>query len=235
VIEDHDPDTGERKRRWHSRFAKKSEAEGERIRLLAVQQTGGYVPPSADTVGEYLDVWLSAISTTVRATTLKSYGFQVRRVLPYLDAVPLQKVTGSLLNSMYWQLLECGRADGTGGLSTASVRRVHAMLHRAFRDAMRWNHLSRNPADAADPPKQEASSQQRFRTWTADQLRRFFQHVQSDRLYAAFVVAATTGMRRGEVLGLRWSDADLELGQVAVKQTLVAVGHEIQVSAPQDR
>jgi len=232
VIEDQDPDTGDRKRRWHSGFGTKAEAEDERIRLVAAQQTGGYIPPSADTVGEYLEIWLTTINATVRATTLASYEVQVRRALPYLAAVPLQKVTGSLLNNMYGQLLESGRADGSGGLSTASVRRVHAMLHRAFRDAMRWNHLSRNPADAADPPKERGSLQRPFRTWTAVQLRQSLQHVRDDRLYAAYVLAAMTGMRRGEVLGLRWSDVDLELSRIAIEQTLVTVGHDLLVSTP---
>jgi integrase len=189
------------------------------------------VPPSANTVRDYLEIWLGAIGATVRPTTLMSYELQVRRVLPYLGSTRLQKVTGSLLNSTYARLLQDGRMDGAGGLSPASVRRVHAMLHRALRDAVRWNHLSRNPADTADPPRVEATTRRQLNTWTADQLREFLQHVRQDRLYAAYVLAATTGMRCGEMLGVRWSDVDLQLEQLSVDQTLVTVGHQVQVSA----
>jgi integrase len=106
------------------------------------------------------------------------------------------------------------------------------MLHRAFRDAVRWRRLAVNPADAADPPKLTASKRKQMKTWTASQLQTFLAHVHDDRLYAAWAVAASTGMRRGEVLGLRWCDVDLDAGRLSVRQTLVTVGYRIAYGEP---
>jgi integrase len=116
-----------------------------------------------------------------------------------------------------------GHADGKrthhgGGLSPTSVRYVHTILHRAFKDAVRWGRLARNPADAADPPRAATSARPTMRTWTAEELRTFFDYVSEHRLRAAFVLLATTGMRRGECLGLRWSDLDLATGRASSRR-----------------
>src|SRR5207245_2063569 len=125
--------------------------------------------------------------------------------------------------------------NGKGGLSPATVRRVHATLHRAFRDAVRWNRLVRNPADLANPPKLGAMTERECSTWTAAELRGFLSAVEGDRLYGLWHLLATTGMRRGEALGLRWSDVDLDAGRAAVRQTLICVGQEPRFSTPKTR
>ena len=84
-------------------------------------------------------------------------------------------------------------------------------------------------ADAADPPRVEAAELQ---VWTPRQLRAFLLHVREDRHYAAWLLAATTGMRRGELLGLRWIDVDLDVGRVAVRQPRVVVDHAVHTSEP---
>jgi integrase len=103
------------------------------------------------------------------------------------------------------------------------------MLHKVLVDAVRWGRLPTNPADRADPPKPR---QAEMKVWSIDQLRRFLDHVADDRLFAAWMLMATTGMRRGEVVGLRWVDVDLELGPLAIVQTHVLVNREVLVSEP---
>jgi integrase len=100
-------------------------------------------------------------------------------------------------------------------LAPKTVIYIHSILHRALRDAVRWGYVVRNVADAADPPKAKTPE---MRVWSPAQLRAFLGHVEGDRLYAAWLLAATTGMRRGEILGLRWSDLDLDAGRVAVRR-----------------
>lgn len=85
--------------------------------------------------------------------------------------------------------------------------RISAVTNRALRDAVRWGRLVRNPADMADPP---ARARTRAEAWTAEELRRFLQHVEGDRLYPLWRLAATTGMRRGELAGLTWRSLDLD-------------------------
>lgn len=122
--------------------------------------------------------------------------------------------------------------DGQG-LDRRTVKYVHTILHRAFKDAVRWGRLGRNPADAADPPRAGQKSDG-VRAWDAATLRAFLgtSRAADDRLHAVWVLLATTGMRRGEALGLRWSDIDLDAGRAHVIQTIVQTGSLISISEP---
>jgi integrase len=137
-----------------------------------------------------------------------------------------------VLNALYAALLDSGRRNQAGGgLSPRSVRYVHTIVHRMLKDAVRWGRLSRNAADAADPPR-PASTHARMAPWTADETGAFLRGVRDDRLGAAFLMLATTGARRGEVLGLRWADVDLDTRRAAIRQTLIAVHHKVQLGEP---
>ena len=109
---------------------------------------------------------------------------------------------GAHLNRLYGTLLREGGRDG--GLSPRSVQYVHAILRKALDDAVAWGVLARNPADRATAPTQTAVNRARIemQTWSPAELRIFLEHVERDRLYAGWLLTATTGMRRGEVLGL---------------------------------
>ena len=103
------------------------------------------------------------------------------------------------------------------------VRNVHGMLHKALADAVRGGRLVRNAADAADQLRKSSPEMQ---VWTPEEMRRVLEHVRDDRLFAAWQLLATTGMRRGELLGLRWADVDLEPGSLAIRQVRTAVNVE---------
>jgi integrase len=150
---------------------------------------------------------------SLRPLTFESYELNVARVVPPIGSVRLQQLTPAMLNRLYGELGE--------GLSPRSVRYVHTVLRHALADAVKWNRLVRNPADAAEPPSGKAAKAPPMKTWSAAELRAFLAHVADDRLYAGFHLAATTGLRRGELLGLRWRDVDLGTGRLAVVQTLV--------------
>jgi integrase len=234
VVLDLDRDgTGRRRQKWHSGFRTKREAEKGLTALLATQDTGTYVAPQKITLGEYLaDRWLPAIEATVRPTTFAGYRAHVRvYVNPALGSIPLQSVTTDQLNAFYLQLHRAGGRDGAA-LAPATVRRVHATLHRAFRDAMSWGYLNRNPAAPAVKPKQRSPGSVEMKTWTVADVRRFLDHVQGDRLFPAWRLAASTGLRRGELLGLRWQDVDLDTGRVSVRQTLTTVGNKVAFGEP---
>jgi len=142
------------------------------------------------------------------------------------------KVDAGSLNTLYARLLSDGHGTRPGGLSARTVRYIHTILHRAFKDAVRWGRLARNPADSADPPRASATPAPEMMTWSADDLRRFLDGVSGSRHYPAFLMLATSGMRRGEALGLRWSDVNLEEGHASIRQTVIAVNHEIRFGTP---
>lgn len=154
-------------------------------------------------------------------------------MLPTLGEVPLGRLLPEDLDALYVRLLDSGRLNGTGGgLSSASVRYVHRILRKALNDALRKGSISRNPAATTDPPRRAGAdrSEQEMRVWTAAQLRSFLSLIESHRLAPAFVLAAHTGMRRGEVLGLRWSDVDLANGRISVRQAVIAVAYQLRIS-----
>jgi integrase len=235
ITYDRDPGAdGKRRQQTEGRFATRREAERRLAEVGASMQRGAYVEPSNLTVATFLvDEWLPAIEATVRASTFFSYSGHVRRhVVPRIGGLRLQDLTGGRLNAFYATLLSEGRRDGSS-LAPATVRRVYATLHRALGDAVRWGRLVRNPADAADPP--QAASQSDKKVWTASELERFLGYLEGDRLRPAFLVAALTGMRRGEVLGLRWDDLDLDAGYLSVRRSRTCVGYEVRVEPPKTK
>jgi integrase len=232
VVLDVDRDeTGRRRQRWHSGFSTRREATAALTELLGRVQAGTYIEPSKRTLAVFLKEWLDSMRATVRPSTWATYKMLAQvHITPTLGAIPLQRVTAAQLNALYADLLEKGRCDGKGGLSPRTVAYVHATIRKALAEAVRWQVLTRNVADQATPPRQQANGD--LRTWSAEELRAFLAHVEGDRLYAAYVLAATTGLRRGEVLGLRWRDLDMGTGRLSVTQTLVSVNYAISFSTP---
>jgi integrase len=218
-----DPDTGQRRQKWHSGFVRRKDAEYALTRILGQLGDAAYVEPSKLPVGEYLTGrWLPAIRTRVRPSTWDSYRRNVERhLVPRIGHKRLQRLTGDQLSGMYAELLTGGRRDGEG-LSPRTVRYLHAIVRRALEDAVRWRLVSRNVAEQADPPRQ-ARNRDAMRTWSAGQLRAFLDYVASDRLYALWLLLASTGMRRGEALGVAPEHLDLEQARAAVRRNLVAV------------
>lgn len=139
--------------------------------------------------------------------------------------MPLRNITGAHLNALYRELER-------EGLSVATRRLVHTVLGRSLKDAVRWEKIVRNPATAADPP---ALPRSRAESWSARELRTFLEHVQGDRLYALWRLAATTGMRRGELLGLAWQSVDLESGRLRVERQLIPTKGRCTFGPPKSR
>lgn len=201
-------------------FATRKAAQAELTRVLGSLEQRTYVPPKRQTLGEFLtDVWLPAIEHTIKPGTFESYRRNVRLHMAGrpIGRRPLQEVEPSELNALYSALM-AGDADHRA-LGARSVAYVATILHRAFRDAVRWQALIRNPAQAADPPR--SSAHKEMQTWNGAQLRTFLDSIDHDRLRGCWWLLANTGMRRGEALGLRWSDIDLGAGTIRITRTLI--------------
>ena len=201
-------------------FPTRRAAQTALTQVLTSLADNAFVPPQRQTLANFLtSTWLPAVEHTIKPATFESYRRNVRLHAGDrpIGLRKLQQVEPSDLNALY-ALLLAGDAEHKP-LSTRSVAYVATILHRAFRDAVRWQLLVRNPADAADPPRPSAPPQ--MRTWTAAELRGFLAGVSDDRLSGGWWLLATTGMRRGEVLGLRWSDVDFEGERLSISRTLI--------------
>jgi hypothetical protein len=153
-------------------------------KLLVAVEERSYSPPTKASVREYLvKEWLPAVKSTVRPTTCRAYEQHVVcHVVPHIGSVKLQKLSGSAINALYAKLAVEGRRDGKSGLSPRTIHHVHACLHKACKDAVRWGRLSRSPVDAADPPRSSGEDVREMKTWSAKQLKAFLASTEGDRL-----------------------------------------------------
>ena len=215
------PETGRRQQKWHAGHDDRDAADRALREILRELDECRYVEPSKLTLGAFLvEDWLPSLGRERRQGTVSLYETTVRAyVLPHLGATRLQALTPKGLNDAYDELLLRG-GKRKGPLAPKTVLNVHTTLRTALEDAVRWGKLSRNPAELAAPPRPR---EREMHTWTGPELRTFLEHVREDRLYAAWILAATTGMRRGEVLGLRWRDVDLKTGRASIMRALVVV------------
>ncbi|TDA67997.1 MAG: hypothetical protein D9V47_09115 [Clostridia bacterium] len=146
---------GKRKQKWVTVHGTKKDAERELARLLHEMNTGAFVEPAKTTLGEYLEHWLEAYAkTNVAPKTFERYVQIVRNdLVPALGHHPLAKLQPLHIQAYYSEALQHGRKDGKGGLSARTVVQYHRILRESMQQAVKWQLLARNPADAVQPPR----------------------------------------------------------------------------------
>jgi integrase len=155
----------------------------------------------------------------VSARTVESYQQQLHRhIIPALGEIPLAQLQPHHLERYYAHALLRGRADGKGGLSPRTVRYQHGLIFEALRHGVKQGVLMRNVAEAVEPPRQ--SRAKKMAILAPEQVGKFLEAAQGTPYYVLFYTAIYTGMRRGELLGLRWCDVDLDLASLSVVQTM---------------
>jgi integrase len=212
---------GGRGKRQH--FLGHSRADVARKLNAALKSRDDGVPPVAErqTVGQFTLSWLMAIKPSLREGTWRRYEQYVRlHVIPTLGRTSLTGLTPQHLQRLYSERL-------AWGLSSTSVHHLHAALHKALDQAVRWNLLQRNVADLVDPPRDRHFE---ITTLMPVQARRLLEAASGDRLEALYVLALTTGMRQGEILGLRWHHVDLEGGSLQVRGSLQRLEGKLTVA-----
>ena len=227
--------TSDGRRRQGSKggFRTKNEALEYIAAVRGAKQSGSYVERVKLTFGDYLtESWLPAQEQPLRHSSFSDYRDRIRNyVLPTLGDIPLQDLDATHLDRLYADLLARGGRRGQP-LAPKTVRNVHAVISKALGAATRKRLVNRNVALDADPPKVPGPGEHEMETWTPDELRRFLHAIASHRLAAAYLLSASTGMRRGEVLGVRWRDIDLDKATLSVRQTLITVRYKVMLSEP---
>ena len=206
-----DPVTGKRRQLWRGVKGTKRDAETLLVQLLHQRDSGIDAPPGKITVSEYLNRWLDdyARPNTAPKTHMRYEEVIRLHLVPVLGSIPLAKLRPLHIQEAYRRAL-------AKGLSPRTVLHCHRVLREALKHALKWQLIARNPADAAEPPRFE---RREIKALPPEDLRRILTAA-DDTPYGTLVhLAATTGLRRGELLGLRWQDVDLETGMIHVRQT----------------
>jgi integrase len=181
------------------------------------------------TVEEYLDCWFSdSVRGTVRESTYSRDRYlATNHVKPALGRLKLKNLNALHLQGLYRERLD-------SGLSGSTVQKMHHVLHKALAQAVRWTLIPRNPADDVKAP---TPTPKEMHPLSAEEARRLLDTARGDRLEALYVLAIHTGMRRGELLGLKWDDIDLENATVRVRRTLTRIdnGKRLALGPPKNK
>ncbi|MFD1983541.1 tyrosine-type recombinase/integrase [Mesorhizobium newzealandense] len=227
-----DPVTGKRLTQVATVRGTKKEAEAELNRRLHQVDEGTFVERSVATVAEYCRHWISTIAPAkASAKTLERYGEIVEQhIIPRLGATALQKLDGTKIDEFYQHLRTAGRRDGKGGLSPQTVQHIHRLLSQIMSSAVKARKLRISPmAGVQTTPKVRAEE---IQVLDDNELASLLRHLKGRSIYMPVMVAASTGMRRGEVLALRWKDIDLDRGSLQVSQVVEETKAGLAIKEP---
>jgi integrase len=210
------------------------EAEAALAEALAGFDDQAHVEPSKLTLAAYVEGhWLPSLHR-LKPATIRGYRDQMTYyVLPHIGGLRLRDLTTSDIGRLYAELRANGRRKGPGGLSESSMSKVHVALSKALGDAVEEGLLPRSPMVRL--PKRVRPSQGRreeMQVWSAQEMGRFLDIAENDRLYGLFRLVLATGLRRSEAAGLRWEDVDLDAGRLSVRRGRVLVGYAVEEGTP---
>jgi integrase len=223
-----------RRKQLTQTFDSRREAREELARIRHETNLGTYVKSSKETVNSYLDGYLQGATRGLRASTKRKYQDASQPVRERLGTRPLQSVTKSDVEDLMDWMLTAGRRRGGKpgtGLSGRTVRLTLGRLTAASEAAVLEGKLVRNVARLVKSPEHTPRERD---TWSKAEVRKFLVKASSDRLYVAWRLSLY-GLRRGEVLSLRWSDVDLRARTLTVSQARVLVEYRVRLEEPKSR
>jgi integrase len=209
-------------------YSKKREEVADKLARALAERADGIVYDDENvTVGEYLDSWLKgSVRGSVRQSTFDRYEIAVRvHIKPALGRLKLKKLASAHVAGFYQDRLAAGFAP-------ASVNKLHVTLRKALDQAVKWHMVPLNVAEAVKAPRPTPPE---MRTLSAAETRKLLKAAHGDKLEALYVLAVTTGMRQGELLGLKWRDVDLENATVSVRRTLTKSGSRLLLGEPKTK
>lgn len=216
-------------------FRTRREAQEHATRTLHEMRTGSYVEASRLTVGEFLDRWLSSHVEQRRSPkTHDTYrGFVNAYLKPQLGHYALQDLCPLHVEEYLAWAARNGRRQRAGGLGPQTVLHHYRCLHAALEKALAWKLIPFNPAAGVEPPAVEEQDERP--ALSIDELVRLIHAARGHQLYVPILITTTAGLRRGEILGLRWEDVDLDSGVVTVRRALKQIGRQVMFGPPKSK
>ena len=215
-----DPGTGRRTTKYKSVKGGIRDAQRELNRILNEIEDGAFVAPTKETLADAATHWLENVAPVKAGQrTLERYQIIIKNnLIPALGNIRLTGLQAAQIETLYANLRASGRQDGGGGLSEQSIIHIHRVLSQIITWAIKKKKLKHNPLDAVDNKPQKPKAE--IQILEDDELGILLNYLSGRALYLPTLLAASTGMRRGEVLGLRWADIDIERGRLQVTQTV---------------
>lgn len=214
-----DPITGKRRRAYFTTTTKR-EAGRKEARLRHEANTGLDVEPTKITLAQYLRRWLAAMRPNFTPSTCKRYeGLMRHQMIPHIGGMTLSKLRPLHIQQLYDHLHREGRVAGDGGLSAKTILQIHRVLSKALKQAVSWQLIPRNVCQSVEPPR---ARHRELRALSPEETRRLLEVAGAeDSVYGdAVTIGLHSGLRLGELLGMRWEDIDLENGRLAVRRVL---------------
>jgi integrase len=228
----YDASTGKRLTHLETIKGKRADAVALLAKRLTERSDSELVRMTGDTLADYCGHWLLNIAPAITAAkTRERYAEHIRNhIAPALGGIALQKLGGTDIDAFYTHLRTNGRADGGGGLAPATIAHIHKLFAQILKSAVKAKKLRRSPmADVQTTPK---ARQEEVAALDDAQLAALLAHLRGGPLYVPVLIAACTGLRRGELLALRWCDIDLDKATLRVAQVLESVGQGLRFKAP---
>jgi len=231
----YDPDTNKPRKKYF--YGKSRKEVHEKIKEAQCQvQAGIYMEQSKLKVAEWFNIWIEEYQkASLRVTTWESYKMQINKhILPSLGHLYLKQLQTYQLQALYNAKQKDGaRLDGkTGGLSPRSVRYIHMICHACLEQAKKEGKIIINPADAVKLPHDPKKD---IKFLDTEQVKIFLSAARETKHFAAYLLALSTGLRRGELLGLQWKDIDLKNGYITVNRGLVRTKQGLSFQEPKTK
>jgi integrase len=212
-----DPITGKRKQKTKGGFLRKKDAEAALRKILSEIDDNKYVEPSTENFASFIDKWFTShyqkrIKETTASNRRNLLDVHLIKENPFANK-PISKITTFDIDAFYSLKID-------QEYSTSYIRKMHQMLNQAFQQAVKWKKISSNPATDASPPSVKTEE---IRIWSLDEINTFLGNCRNENHHITFLLAIYTGMRRGEILGLKWTDIDFDKKIIKVERSLAYI------------
>jgi len=231
VIENGVDIKGERKRIYKTIKGTKKEAQKVMNEMLNDLNKGTFIEPKKVNLAEYLDEWMKTyVEPSLAKTTIESYKANIYgHIIPNIGDIEIQKLNPIDIQKFYNKLMTEKNPRTKKPLSTRTIEHIHANLNAALKQAVKLNLISKNPVEAVNKPKVK---DYKAEVYTEDEVKKLLKYVKSTRLELPVALAVGLGLRRGEVLGLKWDSIDFENKMLKVESNLVYAEGKVFLKEP---
>ncbi|MGG1618214.1 tyrosine-type recombinase/integrase [Paenibacillus sp. NRS-1781] len=216
-------ENGKYKQKMRRGFRTQKEAKAAMSEMENDLNKGTFIEQSKTLYKDFMESFLNDKKMHVKRGTMTTYSSMINNhILPALGHLAISSITPRHIQDFYNDL------HSNGKLSDENIQKCHTIINESMKKAASWEMISKNPVSLVERPKARKKEMQ---VWTLEQAHAFLEASKDDMYYIVFLLALTTGMRKGEILGLRWKDVDFDKRTISITQIMSSDGKDFQVGA----